>query len=106
MAERGYRGRDERRVFEVFPEEVHAVRCRLLSASLLLLRGLRLRDDERTREARAEDGRKEMILEGGVPLPETAGAHFTRFHLCIQRHMEYSVGLHPSTKNGMLERFH
>lgn len=47
-----------------------------------------------------------MILEGGVPLPETAGAHFTRFHLCMQRHMEYSVGLHPSTKNGMLERFH
>ena len=61
MAERGYRGRDEGRVFEMFPEEVHAVRCRLQSASLLLPRGLRLRDDEQTREARAEDGRKEMI---------------------------------------------
>ena len=41
-----------------------------------------------------------------MPLPETAEAHFTRFHLCIRRHMEYSVGLHPFTKNGMLERFH
>lgn len=36
-----------------------------------------------------------MILEGGVPLPETAGAHFTRFCSCTQRHMEYSVGVYP-----------